>query len=176
MRKLFSLALLLSACGGAEQTPTNTADYQDLPAYQIVYGMEQYVTDAGKLKALMRGDTAFIFDDSMKAHVKNVNLTIYDENGRESAQLTAKEGEFSQTSNAMVARGKVVLVTRGADPRTIETEELHYDPNGKRIWSDKATRMMSKGATVNGSGFTSDDSFNNVRITNARGRGTGLKF
>ena len=176
MRKLFGIALLLSACGGNDQTPTNTSEYQDLPADQIVYGMEQYVTTAGKQKAIMRGDTAFVFEDSMKAHVKNVNLTLYDDIGRESAQLTSREGEFSQVSQAMVARGKVVLVTRGADPRTIETEELHYDPNTKRIWSDKPTRMMSRGATVNGSGFTADDSFTNVRITNASGRGTGLKF
>ena len=177
VRNFVIIAVLwTAACGGAADTPTNASDYQDLPADQIVTGMEQYVTVAGKQRAILRGDTAYVFDDSMKAHVKNVNLTLYDELGRESAQLTSQEGEFSNVSQAMIARGNVVLVTRGADPRTIETEELHYDPNTKRIWSEKATTMRSRSGVLRGSGFTSDDEFKNTRITNASGSGSGLRF
>ena len=177
VRNFVILAVVfVAACGGAADTPTNASEYQDLPADQIVVGMEQYVTVAGKQRAILRGDTAYVFDDSMKAHVKNVNLALFDELGRESAQLTSREGEFSNVSQAMIARGNVVLVTRGADPRTIETEELHYDPNTKRIWSDKATRMRSAAGVVNGSGFRADEDFDNVQITNARGSGSGLRF
>lgn len=150
--------------------------YKDLPADQIIVGMEQYVTTAGRQRAILRGDTAFVFDDSMKAHIKKVNLTLFDEAGRESAQLTSKEGDFSNTTQAMLARGNVVLVTRGAQPRTIESEELHYDPNTHKVWSTKATVMRSAGTVVRGSGFTADDQFNNVQVTNASGRGTGLRF
>jgi LPS export ABC transporter protein LptC len=176
MKKLVWLALLFSACRDTDLTPTATAGYKDIPADQIIVNMEQYVTENGRQRALLRGDTAYVFDDSAKAHVKKVNLTLFNEAGGERAQLTAREGDFSSTTQAMVARGNVVLVTRGGDSRTIESEELHYDPNQKRIWSTKPTVMRSAGTVVRGSGFTSDEQFNNVQITNASGRGTGLRF
>jgi LPS export ABC transporter protein LptC len=138
--------------------------------------MEQYVTVAGRQRAILRGDTAYVFDDSAKAHVKKVTLNLFDDAGRESAQLTAREGDFSNQTQAMTARGNVVLVTRGADPRTIETEELHYDPNAKRIWSTKPTVMRRGGSILRGSGFEADEKFENVRVTNARSSGGGVRI
>ena len=171
------MTVMLAACGGNEgTTPTATSDYKSIAADQIVIGMEQYVTQQGRQQAILRGDTAYVFEDSAKALVKKVNLTLYDEQGRESAQLTAREGDFHNATQAMLARGKVVLVTRGADPRTIESEELHYDPNTKRIWSTKATVMRSRSGTVSGSGFESDDRFVNTRITNAKSTGGGMRI
>jgi LPS export ABC transporter protein LptC len=168
--------LLLGACKGNEVTPVATAGYRDIVADQIVTGMEQYVTQNGRQTAILRGDTAYVFEDSAKAHVIKVTLTLFDESGRESAQLTSREGDFSNTTQAMIARGNVVLVTRGPEPRTIETEELHYDPNTKRIWSNKPTVMRSRTGVLRGSGFESDDRFYNTRVLNASGGGTGLKF
>ena len=176
MRKLLVLALLLGACRNNEVTPTATVGYRDIAADQIVIGMEQYVTDAGKQRAILRGDTAYVFEDSAKAHVKKVNLTLYDDAGRESAQLTSREGDFSNDTQAMTAIGNVVLVTRGANPRTIETDELHYDPNTKRIWSTKPTVMREGASVMRGTGFEADDEFHNVRVTNARSSGGGVRI
>ena len=168
--------LLLSACKGNEVTPVATVGYRNIAADQVVIGMEQYVTQAGKQRAILRGDTAYVFEDSAKAHVKKVNLTLFDEAGGESAQLTAREGDFSNNTQAMVARGNVVLVTRGADPSTIETEELHYDPNTKRIWSTKPTVRRSSSGVLRGTGFESDDQFQNVRVANATSEGGGMRI
>ena len=170
------VALMLSACKGNEVTPAATVGYRDIPADQIVVGMEQYVTVAGRQRAILRGDTAYVHEDSAKALVKKVRLDLFDEAGRESAQLTAREGDFSNQSQAMIARGNVVLVTRGAQSRTIETEELHYDPNSKRIWSTKPTVMREGASTLRGTGFEADDQFVNVRVTNARSSGGGVRI
>ncbi len=177
MTRLVLLTLLcLSACKGNEVTPVATVGYRNIAADQIVIGMEQYVTEAGKQRAILRGDTAYVFEDSAKAHVKKVNLTLYDEAGGESAHLTSQEGDFSNNTQAMVARGNVVLVTRGADPSTIETEELHYDPNTHRIWSTKPTTRRYSGGVIRGTGFEADDKFQNVRIANASSSGGGMRI
>jgi LPS export ABC transporter protein LptC len=160
----------------SEITPIGSPNYKGIAADQILVAMEQFVTDAGRRKAVLRADTALVFEDSAKAHLKKVDMKLYDEAGAEAAQLTSREGEFNNSTQAMVARGKVVLVTRGENARTIETEELHYDPNTKRVWSTKATTMRSKDGTVNGTGFEADDRFENVRVTNARSTGGGIKI
>jgi LPS export ABC transporter protein LptC len=176
MKRLMLAVLLLSGCKDNDMTPTATVGYKDIPADQIIVNMEQYITESGRQRALLRGDTAYVFEDSAKAHVKKVHLTLYNTDGSERAQLTSREGDFSSTSQAMVARGNVVLVIRGPDSRTVESEELHYDPNQKRIWSDKPTVMRSASGVLRGSGFESDDQFYNSKVRNASGGGTGLKF
>lgn len=177
VKRILWVGLVLAACADdGDITPTGSANYQGIEADQIIVGMEQFVTDAGQRKAVLRADTALVFEDSAKAHLKKVDMKLYDEAGAEAAQLTSRQGEFNNSTQAMVARGKVLLVTRGENARTIETEELHYDPNTKRVWSTVATTMRSKDGVVNGSGFEADDRFENVRVTNARSSGGGIKI
>jgi LPS export ABC transporter protein LptC len=163
-----SLVLLLAACSNGEG-PTGE-NFRDVPADMIVIGMTEYMTAAGLRKARLQGDTAYVHDDSGKVKVKGVNLLIFDEQGGETAKLTSKTGDFNTSTQAMVARGTVVLITTKGKSRRIETEELFYDPQSKRIWSNVNTVMIEDGQRASGDGFTADDQFQNVQIKNLRGR------
>lgn len=176
MRYLVCVLVLLSACKENAVTPRVEGATPKMDADQIIFNMEQYITEAGIRRAVLRGDTAFVYEDSMKAHIRNVRLTIFDTKGAESAHLTSREGDFSNNSQAMVARGNVVLTVRGEPERIVETEELHYDPNTHRIWSDVATTMREAGSIWHGTGFDADDKFVNVKILNARSEGGGLRL
>lgn len=165
---LGSVLLAGVACDRRE-TPTG-GDFRDVPADMIVVGMTEYMTASGLRRARLQGDTAFIYDDSGKVKVKGVNLTIYNDLGAETAKLTSLEGDFNTSDQGMVARGKVVLNTLTDPPRQILTEELFYNPQTKRIWSNVETVMIEKGQRATGDGFTADDRFQDVQIRNLRGR------
>ena len=176
-RKLWvtlGVAISLAGCGNkkAELTATS-ANFRTIDADQVIVGFQQYITEAGLKKADVLGDTAYVFDDSSFAKVKHVHLTLYDEHGEESAKLTANNGDVYSQSQAMIARGNVVLSVK--DGSTIETQELHYDPNTHRIWSNVPTVKRDKNGTMSGTGFEADDKFNNIRVTGARSTG-GLRF
>ena len=82
---------------------------------------------------------------------------------------------FNQRTQKMVARGDVVLVL--ADGRRIETEELNYEPETGRVWSDVPTRMLwSPGCVSTFSTFTVDDKFRNPTGTDGRGCLPGLRL
>jgi hypothetical protein len=69
----------------------------------------------------------------------------------------------------MVARGDVELLVH-TDSSRIESQEIYYDPDSDRIWSDSATvRTLANGTVTRGSAFESDIEFTNVRILNVRG-------
>ena len=56
------------------------------------------------------------------------------------------------------------------DSSTLRSQEIYYDPDSDRIWSDSATvRILKNGTETRGSAFESDIEFNNVRILNVRG-------
>ena len=171
-----ALALLCLACETQTSAVTgDAAGFQSLPADQVIVGFQQYVSERGLNKAIMRGDTAYIYEDSSLAKVKDVNLVLYDEAGKVSARLTSERGRLNTYTQAMVATGNVILITE-TDGRRIETEELHYDPTTHRVWSNVKTTQRYQGGVLTGTGFEADDKFYNVRITGARSTGGGFRI
>jgi LPS export ABC transporter protein LptC len=163
--------IALTACD--ESSPPPTGEYESLPADQVVMGVDYLFTSDGVRRAQLLADTAYMFEDSAATHLRGVTLDMYDDAGQLTSTLTSEEGEYSTETQKTVARGNVVLVMPGPDGRTIWTEELHYDPVLKRVWSDVPTRMlMNSGQELHGQGFSADDQFVNVDITG--GAGTGL--
>jgi len=57
--------------------------------------------------------------------------------------------------------------------RQVESQELNYDPNGDRIWSDSLTVLREQGTISQGMGFTSDLDFRQARVGPGSIRNTG---
>lgn len=168
-----SLIVVLGACD--DSTTPLTGEYEPLPADQVATNVNHLFTSEGVRRAQLRADTAFVFNDSSVTHLRGVTLEMYDDQGGLSSTLTSEEGEYNTKSQKTVARGDVVLVVHGPSGRTIWTEELHYDPQRKRIWSDVYTRMlMTTGEELHGEKFTVDDQFVNFDITGGAGRNLPL--
>ena len=169
-RRLVTL-LALAACNGVD-APTGEG-YQDLPADQVLTGVHQTYTSNGVQSAIGVFDTVYRFTDSSKVHLRGVNLRMFDETGQQTATVTSTSGVLNDATNEMTALGNVVLITN--DLRKIETEELHYDPNTRRLWSDVTTRMTYEGNLQIGDSFQADDQFTRVTIQNPRGDVPGIK-
>lgn len=145
------VALLTAACGAGDQVPVAGEEYARLKADNVVVGLEQIVTKDGIRQAVLRADTGYVFEETSRVELAKVHLTLFRATGEKAAELTSREGELNQRTQAMVARGEVVLIT--VDGRRIETEELHYDPNRSRIWSDVATAHTHNDARLVGDSF-----------------------
>jgi LPS export ABC transporter protein LptC len=167
------LALLLGACGGV-QGPT-AEGYMSLPSDNIIIGLVQQIETNGIVSAVLRADTAYMFNDSSKAHLRGVNLVMYDEHGAETTTLRSETGEIHTVTEAMVARGNVVLISDAGQQR-IETQEFHYEPQRDRIWSPVPFVRIVRGSRSTGSSFESDTEFRNFRAREVTGRVEGLRI
>jgi len=179
MKPMRYLAMLwtivaLAACGGSPQEPAATGDFRPLPS-DIMTNVTFRPTTDGVQTALLRSDTVYMRKDSARYDLIGVDLQMFDETGQLSATLTSETGEYSTLGQEMVARGNVVLITVD-DERRIESEELYYDPNTRRVWSDVATVMYEGGHAYRGTAFTADDGFRNVTIPGYRGALPGVRF
>ena len=170
---LFALTALVSACQEQTAPPVVSAELQDLQADHMMLGMNHEMTQEGVRYASLRADTAFYYADSTKWELYQIDMTVYTTTGEERATMESDWGELDEETEAMVARGNVVLLLLDRDGR-LESSELHYDPLRKRFWSDSATVFREGGTVTRGSGFESDLEFTNVRITNASARGGGI--
>jgi LPS export ABC transporter protein LptC len=174
-RYVWLLAASSAACGGSPQEPASNGDFFELPADQVMTDVTFLPTNGGIATALLRSDSVYMAKDSARYDLVGVDLQIFDETGQLSATLTSTTGEYSTNDQAMVARGNVVLITV-EEQRRIETEELHYDPSSRRIWSDLSTVMHTRDGPIRGTAFTADDGFVNVNITGYRGPVPGVRM
>jgi LPS export ABC transporter protein LptC len=169
------VALALSACGQGATTPSAADTPEEMRADQIMYGVEHRMTSSGIRRAVMYGDTAYVQQGGGTIDIVGVRMVFFDENGRETGDLTSSTGSYQLRAGNMVADGNVVLRTRGdGGGRELETEQLHFDVNGDRLWSDKPVVMREGGREVRGTSFQSDGRFQNVTVARARTSGAPL--
>ena len=151
------------------QTAADSAD-------QILFGLMHHVTENGVKRSLVEADTAYMYDATQTAELKKVKVTFYDENGAVSSVLTANEGTYLQQTGAMTARGDVVGTS--PDGRTLRTSELQYDPNTRKVSTEKRFTFLRNGNLLEGDAFISDVNFTNIVVDRPRGveggGGTGL--
>jgi LPS export ABC transporter protein LptC len=164
-----ALPLVVGGCEEPVETPLAPPELLELGADFVTYGMTSFLSASGVREGRVEADTAYAFSDSSKAILRGMTLIFYDEEGRPRATVTALGGEMDERTDAMIARGDVVLRVHG-DGRVIETSELFYDPHCDRIWSDSTTvQTLANGQVARGTAFESDLEFRNVRIENIRG-------
>lgn len=171
MRRLVVLLLVLAGCKNGTRVTATQAVLDS--ADQVLIGMTHYVTEAGVQRARVRADTAYFFSGTQKAELRNVHVTFYDQLGRPTSALTAREGTQYWRTGDMQARGNVVVV-RDKDGGTMRTEAMNYNQARNEVSSDKPFVFDAPDRHIVGEGFTSDPEFKN--ITAKRPRGTGGQF
>lgn len=164
------MALGAIACGDGSR-PTATITAADT-ADQILITMTHFVTIEGVQRAKVEADTAYFYQPTQKAELRDVRITFYDPRGAETTNLTAREGTYQWQSGDMEGRGNVRVVT--TDGRTLHTEVLRYSQSKNEVSSDRPFVFDAPGRHIEGEGFTSDPEFKN--LTAKRPTGTGGQF
>jgi LPS export ABC transporter protein LptC len=168
---LTSLVFTSFACSnGAQPSATITAaDTAD----QVLIDMTHYVTNDGVVRARVRADTAFFYQNSQSVEMHNVHITFYDTDGHETSTMSAKDGTYHWATGDMEGRGNCVVVGAG-DGRTLRSEVMRYKQATNQVSSDQPFDFVGPGRHVQGQGFTSDPDFRNV--TALKPTGTGGHF
>ena len=171
---VLAAALLLGACETQAEPPVASGDVANMEADQVMFGVEHFVTGNGVVRGVLRSDTAFMYEDSALVRVRPVDLTLFSEEGDTAGVVTARGGVLNTRTQVMVATGDVVVQEVGGD--RIETEELHFDPNRDRVWSEVATVIHRQGSVLRGTGFTSNTQLTDTRLDTPRGEVQGIEF
>ena len=162
-------ALLLGSCGETPQRPeagrcdgevTPITDVQGADWYSplrdrpvtvrgVVTALEPgrgfYLEEPGDGRPGRASRALFVADDGRLGDVRPGQERqlggLVTESGVQRARVISKRGRYNPSTREMLAMGEVVLTITEGDKR-VESEELNYDPNGDRIWSDSATTMI----------------------------------
>ena len=151
-----ALALLLLAAGcGSERSSVPSRAAGELPD-QEVSDFALTETDQGAPQWKLYSRYAATYNIRNVIVARAVRVDFFDEQGAQSSELTAREGEIQLQTRDMTARGNVVLQTR--EGTRMSTQEIRFLNREQRIVSplEQRVRVEREGDVLTGYGFESD--------------------
>jgi len=155
------LVLGLGACGSEpaeQQTPSG-----EVAPQQVLQGMRLRQSEGGKSRWLLVADSALAYGENEPTRLWGVHVDFFGAQAESvRSVLTAREGDVDPRTQALVARGNVVVATR--EGRRLETEELRWDPRLKKVVSDRFVRLIKGRSVITGTGIQADPDLGDYEI------------
>lgn len=147
----------------------------DTPTFEIYKGPENITenisaiyTDSARVKAHIQSPVQQTLINDDTEYPKGLDVKFYDdEEALENTLIcnyaikTSKTGVWKITGNVEVVNIK--------KQEKLNTEELYWDENGDRIWTDKYVIIETKDQTIEGTGLESNQNFSEYEILNPTG-------
>jgi LPS export ABC transporter protein LptC len=159
------LAGALAACEEESNQPRTTALPSGPAGYpapdQVVENGQHVITVQGVRKAVMVAEQLYFYEQLGKVVGDTIEVTFYDEEGTYESTLTARTGELQEATQAMIAKGNVMV---RSEDSSIRTEELQYDPAQDQVSTNQQTEIVQRGNVIRGRGVTADPGLKNIQI------------
>ena len=164
---LFFLVVMIS-CTNDPKLVQEFVSYKQ-QAIEQIKGAELLHTENGKLKVRVVAISIERFQDIQPALIFSDYLEVYFYNDSSQLQSTlmADYASIDEDKKIMLAQNNVILINN--DNKKLETDELVWDENKNKIYTDKKVKITTGKEVVYGEGFTSTPDFNQYSITKIHG-------
>ena len=162
--------LVLSCKNDIEEVRQITHDTK-FPSLKII-DLHTAITDSGMLRMIVDAKVMQKFDlgekeDAYDEYPEGIHVEFY-QDGELSSRIKAKYAIYYPHKDLWEARRNVVAENLQKEEK-LETELLFWDVKDERIYSDQFVRFTTESDSYYGTGFESDQSFENVEILDLQG-------
>ena len=170
---LFGLSLLFS-CENDIKKVKELTNVEQLPVIHAT-DVETIYSDSAVVRLKITGPELKEFEETEEREAfiefpKGMKAVFYNKSGRIESSLEADYAVFWKKIKQFEARTNVV-VKNFTEKQELYTEQLFWDQEEEKIWSDKFVKIITeKGPTYGEEGFESDHNFTRFRILKSRGQ------
>lgn len=165
---LGATSCLLFACKNdldrvaAIEVPANGPD-------RITTDAEYLYSDSGTVRNRVRAGTISEFsgEHPRTEMTDGVELTFFGPDGHAGSQLTARRGEIQPDRNRMVVEEQVVFIN--AKGERLETEQLTWDQDSGRVYTDRPVKVIRVRDIIYGQGLDAAQDFSQYTIRKITG-------
>ena len=163
------LALLLPSCKNdldrvaAIEVPANAPD-------RVTTNAEYYYSDSGRVTNRIIAGTISEYTDEDDPHTyltNGVELDFFDTAGILSSKLTARRGQILQKKKQMEVEEQVVFTN--AKGEKLETEQLTWDQDSDRVFTDRPVKVTRANDIIYGQGLDASQDFSRYTIRHITG-------
>jgi len=130
---------------------------------QESWNSEIIFSENGSVKAKLYSDHIRMFNEPREKLLTSVIIDFYNSQGQPRSKLTSKKGRVDDITENMFAIDSVVAINDSSGVR-LETDELMWRKEDKKIVTDKFVRITTEDEVIEGYGFESDQSLRNYVI------------
>ena len=133
------------------------------------YGVEIIYSDSAKVKGKMLTPELHHYNTSKPYYEmpKGVTLILLDENQKETSRVTADYAITRDNEKVVELKRNVVAVNK--EGKTFKSEELIWDQNQRKFYSNQLVSIITKTQTINGISFWANESFSYYEFNQSTG-------
>lgn len=150
MSNYLFLVIIILACS------CNISDNKEPLEYKgplrEVENVELYYSENDNVKIKMLADLLYEFENGDREFPKGVYMEFYDEFGQLESTLRANHAFFFKKEEQWRGRGKVEVKNIEKNEE-LNTEELFWKPNDKKIFTEKFVTIRQQGDVIYGEGL-----------------------
>ena len=128
-----------------------------------VYGINMAYTDSAKLVVKMSTEAQLTMANEDKKYPKEVRIFFFDKKGNNTTKLRGDSAVYLKATNLYRIMGRV-QINNQVKNEVLETDELFWNPNTKKIYSNKAVDIKTPEQTIHGIGMDSNQDFTQYTI------------
>lgn len=127
-------------------------------------------SDSAIVRTHLQAKKQIEFENGDQEFPEGIDVTFYNEAGEITTTMRADRGFYTNKDNLYKGEGDVRVHNLEKDQK-LSSEELFWDPNAKKIYTEKFVTIQERETLFNGTGMEADESFNEYRlfkVTNSR--------
>jgi LPS export ABC transporter protein LptC len=163
---LLSLSLFTSC---EEEVDTSMLEVYLGPSSEA-YDIDLYHSDSAIVRSNLKARKQVEYETGDFEFPEGIEITFYDVEGKVTTTMKADKGFYNRNDNLYRGEGNVRVNNLEKD-QSLSSEELFWDPNGKKIYTEKFVTIQEKETIFNGTGMEADEGFTEYKlfkITNSR--------
>lgn len=157
---LFSIMFLFTAC---EEDKKDVKKQEYKGPISEVYGINMAYTDSARLVVKMSTEAQLTMANEDKKYPKEVRVFFFDKMGNNTTKLRGDSAIYLKATNLYRIMGRV-QINNQVKNEILETDELFWNPNSKKIYSNKAVDIKTPEQTIHGVGMDSNQDFTQYTI------------
>ncbi len=161
------LTMYLLSCG--DEVDSSMFEVYDGPI-STRYEIELFHSDSAVVRSHLVARKQLEFDGGDMEFPEGIEITFLDKEGNITTTMRADRGYYIRKDNLYRGEGDVQVDNLEKEQK-LSSEELFWDPNAKKIYTEKFVTIQEKETIFNGTGMEADEGFNEYKlfkVTNSR--------
>ncbi len=127
-----------------------------------------HYTEKEKVKVMLQAKKVNEFQNGDREFPEGIYLEFYNELGKMTSTLRANTAFYFKEEKKWRGRGKVEVVNLEKGEQ-LNTEELFWKPDTKKIFTDKFVTITQKNDVIYGTGLLADQDLSHYSLKNTSG-------
>ncbi|WP_052316738.1 LPS export ABC transporter periplasmic protein LptC [Rudanella lutea] len=169
-RLLWCGLLLMVGLWGCEEPKTTRKTNAYQGPIEEINNVKMLYSEAAVLRVRMTTAKQYRYQNDDRKYPQTVNILFFGPNGEEVTTLRSDSGRYDKAKNLYTVMGNVVVINKQKQEK-LTTNELNWNPQTKKVFTEKPVLVQSKltGESLRGLGLDANQDFSQYSIRKVTG-------